>query len=375
MKILFVSAYFLPYRGGIERVIEKLSKQYLDSGKASEVGVLTTKYEFPRRFKGWQSREAIGEIKVFRLNSFPKKPPPIYPVPLVWFDPLKIKEIINEFRPDVIHLMGDKWFWGNLFVLLFKGNAKVIFSPIFHKLGTKTFIRPINHLISSLANKLHVVTKDEKKKVIRSYGVGEGKFTIIPWGIDIGKRQAPKSTDKKIVSILCVGRLSKHKGQKWLLARYANCLPYFKKKTKLIFVGMDEGDGSYLKTMVKDLNLEKEISIVGEVSDKKLNNYYDNADIFTLFSGYETFGLVFLEAMGKGLPVLTHDVGTVREILENKAIIVDAYNEGQAEDNLIKLVNNKKYRDNIGYLSYQYVKDNYSWKKTAEKLLQIYAKA
>ena len=49
LRVLFLTPYFRPYLGGIERAIEQLAFQLLESGEVAEVGVLTTKYSFPTR--------------------------------------------------------------------------------------------------------------------------------------------------------------------------------------------------------------------------------------------------------------------------------------------------------------------------------------
>jgi len=387
MKILFINPYYLPYRGGIEKVIEKLSKEYLPDHK---VGVLTTKYEFPRKYRAdWLSFEEINGTSIYRLESFPKKALPFYQVPLVWFSPTEVKKIIADFKPDVIHLMTDKWFWGNFWVWLFSrlqgiNRPKIIFSPIFHSLSfgrlsnpllwlIKQLLRPINIFLTNVVDRVHYVSNFEKDLIKRAYLTKDSKFTIVPWGIDQSKKYKVKSKkEREEVTILCVARLSKHKGQMWLLERYINCHSKFKVATKLVFIGKDIGEGGKIKSKIENLKLQKKVKILGEVSDPELEKWYKKADIFALFPEFETFGLVFIEAMGWGIPVLTHKVGALPEVLKGAATIVDQYNDKQAEEELISLVNNKKGREEKGILSYQYVKDNYSWNKAAEQLLEVY---
>ena len=86
MRVLFLTPYFRPYLGGIERAIEGLAFEYLDSPRVEAVGVLTGKYSFPRvPHPDWQDREITPEgITILRLSSFPLKSIPLYSVPLVW---------------------------------------------------------------------------------------------------------------------------------------------------------------------------------------------------------------------------------------------------------------------------------------------------
>lgn len=110
VRVLFVTPYYKPSWGGIERVIAQLSACLLANGHT--VGVLTAPYVFPRRFvPDLPAREVIDDgVHIFRLPSRPHRAPPFYSVPLVWFSPRAIADALAEFRPDVIHWVGDGWF-------------------------------------------------------------------------------------------------------------------------------------------------------------------------------------------------------------------------------------------------------------------------
>ena len=86
LRVMFLTPYFRPYLGGIERAIEQLSFGLIDSPAVEAVGVLTTKYAFPRvPHPEWPDREATPEgISIYRLKGFPKKSIPLYSVPMVW---------------------------------------------------------------------------------------------------------------------------------------------------------------------------------------------------------------------------------------------------------------------------------------------------
>ena len=73
LRVLFLSPYFRPYLGGIERAIERLSFQLMESPEVEAVGVLTTKYSFPPTpHPEWVDRERTPEgVSIFRLTDFP----------------------------------------------------------------------------------------------------------------------------------------------------------------------------------------------------------------------------------------------------------------------------------------------------------------
>lgn len=396
MKILFVSPYFKPYLGGIERVIEKLALQFLQSGKVEKVGVLTTRWSFPRRYnQEWVDYEVIDGIEVFRIPSWPHTAPPFSQVPLVWFSPLKIKKVIEQFQPDVICLMSDKWIWGNFWAWvsqrLMQKKVRVVYSLSFHKLTSKQqWLRPFNFFLTRIVDKVQVITNYEKELVKKAYFTPESKFVVIPWGVSARQQDSKTATQPKKhatpktvrltgwpadkLTILCVGRLSKHKGQAWLLQQYAEIVGNLTKPTKLVFVGSDEGLLSTIQQFSNQaMKPNGEVIIAGEVSEDGLENWYQKADIFALFPEYEAFGLVFLEAMAHGVPVLTHKVGAVEEVLDDAAMLTEAYNSAQVKVGLTKLIEDDKFRQELGQGGYNYVKEKFSWQKTAEKFLELFS--
>lgn len=403
MKVLFVTPYYKPYLGGIERVIEKLGAEFLNHEKISRVGVLTTKWVFPnnprepREYReDLPDHEIINGLQVYRIGSFPKTAPPFYQVPLVWFSPLEIRHAINKFNPDVIQLMSDRWFWGNFWAWVWGHNRQVAFSLSFHQLDygrqtrlplwiLKQFLRPINAFLTRRVSWVHAITKHERGLVQNTYWTPQEKFRIIPWGVDVSTQstvhsaQLGKNQDK--AKILAVGRVSEHKGQFWLAERFLEAK--LEKPAELVLVGKAE-DGEYVgrirnqESRIKNQNQNpalwrgKKITITGEVSDDELTYHYQTADLFALFPEYEAFGLVFLEAMSFYLPVLTHNVGAVQEVLKEGAVITPTYHQTAATKQLERLVNEDDYRSHLGKNAYKYVTENFSWQKTANKFIRQY---
>ena len=377
LKVLFITPYFRPYIGGIERAIEQLSYALLNTKTVAKIGVLTTKYSFPRiPHPEWSDQETTsGHISIFRLNGHPKHALPIYSCPLVWFSPFKIKQYLEAFEPDVIHLVGDGWFWGNLWTwFYFRKKSTFIFTPSYHPLPLrKSWLKIINSILSRLVDKVVPLTETEATYLQKDYHVPISKQQVIAWGAtSLSYFTEPPSDDNSLLKIVSVGRLGKHKGQRWLLDVYRKAIPSFNRPTNLILVGGDEGQKDFLQKIVVQHNIVDRVIFTGELEDSKLSEIYWSSDIFALFSQYEAFGLVFLEAMLSKLPVLTHDVGSIKEILKCGAVISDAFDETAAISSLIKLVNDNEYRIALGQQAYNYAKSNFSWESIAAEYLYIY---
>lgn len=392
MKILFITPYYKPYFGGIERVIERLSSEF--QAQDHSVGILTTKWVFPssprekRQYRKDLPDEELLESgeKLFRIASTPTTAPPFYQVPLVWFSPMAIKKIIDEYNPDVIQLMNDRWFWGDFWAWFWGRKKHVAFSLSFHELKfgeksnpvlwtVKQLLRLINRILTRSVSWVQVITNHEKQKVVQTYGTPGTKIEIIPWGVAMSDDvpEVKENKEETSVRLVSVGRISEHKGQRWLTEIVRELSEVIEKPVELYLVGKDDGLGAQIKEDFPDTD-HFSLHITGEVSEEKLNAQYQQADIFVLFPEYEAFGLVFLEAMVHGIPVVTHRVGAIEEVLVKGALLTDAYNKAQAKVVLSKLIEDVPFRAALGREALSFARANFSWERTAERFLNQYHK-
>ena len=380
LRVLFLTPYFRPYLGGIERAIEELSHQIQESSGVEAVGVLTTKYSFPRVPEpDWADRETMPDgIQVYRLPGFPRRSLPIYSVPLVWFPPGRCGSTLREFRPNVVHFVGDGWFWGHFWAWFFyRKRARFIFTPSYHTLPlVRWWLRPINAFICNVVDRVVALTGQEAKGVRRAYLAPGRKLSVIGWGAPVPDAAVVKAERREgkeqPLTILCVGRLGRHKGQLWLLEVYRQARAGFQKPVRLVLVGRDEGDAPAIAAFVERGGLSDEVEITGEVTDEELAHWYARADFFVLFSHYEAFGLVFFEAMTHGAPVLTHDVGANRELLHRGAVVVPRFDAEAAAEAMTTLVNDDVERQRLSTDAQAYALAEFTWPAVAEKYLETY---
>jgi glycosyltransferase involved in cell wall biosynthesis len=377
LRVLFLTPYFRPYLGGIERAIEQLSYKIMESDRVEAVAVLTTKYAFPRvPHPEWADRDTTPEgIGIYRLKGFPKKSIPLYSVPLVWFPPTQVRQYLREFQPNVIHFVGDGWFWGHFWSWFwFRRRARFIFTPSYHTLPLiRWWLRPINGFICNVMDHVIALTRQESGQVRRDYWVRRKILGIIGWGaspLEESSKTFPE--DEGVINILCVGRLGVHKGQGWLLEVFQEARQQFQRPVRLVLVGRDEDAEAELRATVRAVGLEAEVLFTGELEDSELSEWYARADIFTLFSHYEAFGLVYFEAMIAGMPVLTHDVGANRELLTQGAVVVPRFDLAAAVTELVKMVNDGDYRQKLSQEAQDYALKEFTWSAVADKYLEVY---
>ena len=383
LRVMYLTPYYRPYLGGIERAIEELSHQIQQSPQVEAVGVLTTKYSFPRVAQPeWADRETLPDgVEVYRLPGFPRWSPPVYSVPLVWFSPGRVRQYLNEFRPNVIHFVGDGWFWGHYWSRLLWGKrARFVFTPSFHSLPpARWWLAPINAALCRILDDIVPLTQQEARGLALSppkgYLAQRRKQTIIGWGAPLpdpeAVQQAANTADGPL-TILCVGRLGRHKAQLWLLEVYLEARRSFNKPVRLVLVGRDEGDAEAIAAYIAEHGLRDEVVVTGEVSDGELARWYARADLFALFSHYEAFGLVFFEAMAYGAPVLSHDVGSNRELLHTGAVVTPRFDRQEAVARLTGLVNDDDTRRQLGADARDYALAEFTWPAVAEKYLAVY---
>jgi len=284
LRVLFLTPYFRPYLGGIERAIEQLSFQMQQSASIDAVGVLTTKYSFPRRPQPtWYDKETTPEgISIYRLSGFPRRSLPFYSVPLVWFSPWRLKKYLDEFKPDVIHFVGDGWFWGHFWAWFwYRGRARFVFTPSYHTLPfSRWWLKPINAFLCRISDRVVALTELEAEGVHRAYLTSKNKLGVIGWGASIDEKygQKPDQSNDEVdigpVTVLCVGRLGSHKGQRWLLNVYRMARAQFERPVRIVLVGRDEGATAGIENFITQNQLEGEVIVTGEVSDSELAEWY-----------------------------------------------------------------------------------------------------
>ena len=396
LRVLFLTPYFRPYLGGVERAIEQLTFQIQKSAEVEAVAVLTTKYSFPRVPQpDWADRETTAEgIGIYRLDGFPRRSLPVYSCPLVWFSPLQVRRYLRQFNPNVVHFVSDGWFWGHFWTWFwFRRRARFVFTPSYHELPlVRWWLRPINIFLCRVVDRVVALTNQEAGLVRRDYWAPPQRQVVIGWGApepapgpvkdsagpaDPGaaeEGQANLSPDEsaKPLTLLCVGRLGRHKGQEWLLEVYRRARDRFHRPVRLVLVGRDEDAQGRIAAALRDAGLEQEVNMVGEVSDQELAGWYSRADLFVLFSQYEAFGLVFFEAMAYGTPVLTHDVGANRELLTRGAVVAPRFDQNEAVSSMVRLVNDDDYRRELGRDAQDYTLAEFTWPAVARKYLEVY---
>ena len=214
-----------------------------------------------------------------------------------------------------------------------------------------------------------------------AFGLPEDKLVMIPNGVE---PQNNKSFDKdkcqdirnkfalpeeKIV--LYVGRLVYEKGVQILV----NAAPKILEKVNAKFIIVGSGYmKEQLSDIVKSMNLEKKIIFSGFIEENELLQLQKCADVSVVPSLFEPFGIVALEAMAAGSPVVVSDTGGLSEIVDHDLNGVKVYpnNPDSLAWGVTKILLDDNYRDQLSKNAYHKIREKYNWKKIARQTKQIY---
>ena len=194
----------------------------------------------------------------------------------------------------------------------------------FEKGETKNILRKLAEKEMRNAQKARLIfvpSKYSAQMVSRYYHIPKGKIKAIPLGIDLKDwKSLLKNTPQKRKqneNILCVAKQYPRKGINDLICAFALLLEK-RPGARLTLVG----GGPELernKILAEELNVDKKIHFYGDMNDRiRLSSIYKKSALFCLPSYHETFGLVFLEAMAAGLPVVTYKSTAIPEVVSEE---------------------------------------------------------
>lgn len=378
MRIAFFTNCYKPLVNGVVTSISSLKEAYERKGHEA--------YVFAPRVEDYVDQEK----NVFRYRSVNLTSKVKYPLPI----PLsfRVKKIITEFNPDIVHIH-HPFLLSSVAIMYGKrlGIPKILtlhtqyeqyahyVSPIPERLTQEA----IKMIIHNLSYKIDCITtpSESMRKLIRSYGV-KNRIEIIPNAIhlisfkedDVFKRTEIKKKynlkeDDKI--ILFVGRVASEKS----IDKIIKALAIIKKrdisKVKLLIIGdgpaMDE-----LKQLARTLKIEKDVIFAGTVSYEEIRHYYKMAYVFTIASTTETFGIVTIEALASGVPVLAVKAPGAVDILTDgvDGLLVDNDVEKFANA-LEKIIREPELREKLSRGTLK-TSEKYSIDTISERMLNLY---
>jgi glycosyltransferase involved in cell wall biosynthesis len=172
--------------------------------------------------------------------------------------------------------------------------------------------------VARMADSVSVVSRPMREEMTR-IGVDARKVLVLPMGVDLDCRFTPNNTRRSASDILFVGRLVEKKGLRYLIEAMPAILLQ-RPDARLIVAGFGPEE-EMLRGQVKKLGITAAVDFIGPVTQEELPALYRNAAVFvapfieSIDGDMEGLGLVTIEAVGCGCPVVVGDVPAVRDVL------------------------------------------------------------
>ncbi|MBK7378247.1 MAG: glycosyltransferase [Ignavibacteriales bacterium] len=290
----------------------------------------------------------------------------------------RIKKIISEFRPDIIHAH-----YATSYGLL---GALLFFKPyIISVWGTDVLSFPQSTLLSRILFKF-ILSRATQISATTKYLADEStKYTsrninVIPFGIDTNQFKFTKSTlfdEGKFMIIGAVKSFEEPYGIEYLIKAFAQVSSKFSKlNLRLLLVGQGSLEKK-LKQLTQELNIEEEVIFTGFIPPQEVSRYHNSLDIAVYPSIYEGFGVAIAESMSCSKPVIASNVGGIPELIESgkNGLLVESKNVKYLSEAIEKLILNKELRIKLGEMAREKILNEYSWEKSLNLMLDLYSHA
>lgn len=220
------------------------------------------------------------------------------------------------------------------------------------------------------------VSKATKKDIIDIYKINQKKIKVIYPGLSTRFDSIPKDLNYALKKyslskpyFLFVGTFKQSKNIPNLLRAF-EIFSKINNQYDLILVGSDYWKDPEIERVLNKIKIKSKIKILGFLNDNELGNLYKKAYAFISPSFNEGFGLTFLEAVSFGLPIITSDCGSVRELLGKGAVYCQPSSPEDISRAIVELVNNKN-KSKLVNLSRQNIR-KFVWSKTAKQLIGLF---
>ncbi|EKE84822.1 glycosyltransferase [Idiomarina xiamenensis] len=386
LRVAMVTNNYLPFIGGVPISIERLQRGLSAAGNA----VLIIAPDYP--FQAEQQQQIDQQQPVRRI-----------PVALSFgenkdlqvanaFSP-RIHRELRQFKPDVVHLHHPFWlsYSGMLCArslavpVVYTYHTRLEHYAHFVPLPTRLFRNFISHLlIKHFAERCDgiIVPTYSAEEYLRMIGVKKPIF-VQPTGIDYDKfqqrdeaalqrlRRQLKLADDELVYVT-VSRLSQEKNIDFMLDAIAELKQREHRPFRFIIIG-DGDERSRIESRINTLGLSDVVILTGAIPPEQMVNYYQLGDIFLFASKSETQGMVILEAMAAGLPVVAVRSSGIDDVVQHKS------NGYKTPENIEvwlrqveRLSQQDELRQRLANQAQQFAKD-YAIEHFAEDIKHIYA--
>ncbi len=362
LKIGIVSPYGYPHPGGVNEHVRFTYEAMRRLGH--DVRIITSKYGKEREDEGNIIR--LGTGWAFPTNGS------IGRVTLGWRFRRQARAVLDEHRFDILHF--HEPFVPFLSPIVLESSHTVNIAT-FHAFGGFSPSYWVgSRFAGDLASRLHgrIAVSGAARHFISRYFPGE--YRIIPNGVDLDRFADAEPYEELrdgSLNILFLGRLEERKGLIHLLGAHHR-LRKRHVDARLLVVGA----GPKLREYKRYVGLRgiRDVEFVGRVTDEQKARYFASADIFCApATGQESFGVVLLEAMAAGVPIVASDIHGFKQVVQRgvQGLLVEPRSSRALAAALYTLANDADMRHRMGDAGRERAPE-YAWDRVTERVIDFY---
>ena len=381
MRIVHVVQRFHPALGGAETHVREVAREQARRGH--EVVVATSAH--PEAPMHAEVREADGTR--YRVRRFPARQfrgdyllPP-------WLPMQGLEAFLREADPDVYHAHSYRFATLEHAARVARASGRPLV------VTAHGFYPPENALVALArwrydalrgrrtlrhAARLVAVTRHEVDHYA-ALGVDPAKVDVVPNGIppsaldpgDGARFRKEHDLPAGDPLVLFLARLGHDKGVEDLVRAAPRVLAHHPRAT-VALAGRDAGARGRAERLARKLGLDGRVRFLGPVPDPR--DAYAACDVFCLPSHYEAFGIVYLEAMAQGRPVVGTTAGGIPEVVADAGLVVPPRRPDQLAGALMRLLEDATLRRDLGRRGAQRAK-GFLWKDVVDRLEETYQRA
>lgn len=305
--------------------------------------------------------------------------------PLFWlyWSNLVLPKILNRRRIDVYHsfkhvtayhLKAKK-------VLTFHGGPMLYRFPDFYKWYDLLYWKFSYRLAIKTYDRIIATAKAESDFFTDKLAAPASKFRVVNLSGD--ERFGVIKDDKLLKKVrekfglpnhflLFLGRIHPQKNIERMIKAYHLSMKSLSPHHKLVIVGGKSG--SYFQTifsLVRSLDIIDDVIFLGHIPSEDVPVLYNLADVFLFPTNYENWGIVLLEAMACGLPVITSNIPDIDEVVDASVVRVDPADISGIAHSIIEVVNSEEIKASLSHRGLTRVK-LFSWDRCARETIGVY---
>ncbi|MDP8983051.1 MAG: glycosyltransferase family 4 protein [Acidobacteriota bacterium] len=209
------------------------------------------------------------------------------------------------------------------------------------------------------------VSEFTARQVVELLGVDRERIRVVHHGVHA--RAAASTSGARENVILFVGAIQKRKNLDHLVRAFEGTA----RGWKLVLAGSTGFGGERILQKIERSRRRSDIEVTGYIPDATLERWYARARVFAFPSLDEGFGMPVLDAMARGVPVLTSNRSALPEVAGDAALLVDPENEDEIAVALMRLTSDERLRDDLA-LKGLARSAGFSWEAAVEKTWSVY---